>query len=240
MQMSLCEYDFGMVNEPFRKKCDFKNLGSASVLALADGDIYRVNPEFGSVFIMVMNGILPVLTDQGETLCILKAGCHAELTTNCTVYSRGYAFVIQTHYYRGLTRIGLQLEERCSLRFIDGCMDSLLISPLLKGNPCLNFLYIPPNTTQTLHTHPSARLGLVISGRGVCVLESGQIDLSPMTFFIVQDNILHQFLTTDSDLRIFVFHPDSDFGPSNEEHPMINRSFIEGTSVTELRKCKDI
>lgn len=233
-------YDFGQVNKPYCEEYDLKDLGKVTVQTLTRGNSYRIDPELGSVYIMVMDGFLTVKNLDEVTLCTLNSGSHAELSVSSTIYANGNAFVIQTHYYRGLTRIGLQLEEHCSLKFIDGCRDTLLISPLIKGNPCLNFLYIPKYTIQTLHTHPSARLGLVLAGRGVCVVESGKIDLVPKTFFVLQDNVLHQFLTEDSELHIFVFHPDSDFGPSNVEHPMINRSYIEGISVTDLRKTKDI
>lgn len=238
--MTICEYEFGIVRQPFLKKYFLKDLGIATVQTLLEGETYTIQPDQGSVFVMVMDGILKVFDHLGDTICTLKQGCHAEMTMAATIRSNGHAFLIQTHFYKGLTRIGMMLEECCSLSFIDDCKDTLLISPLIKGNPCLNFLHIPQNTTQTLHTHPSARLGLVISGQGLCVLESGSIDLVPNTFFIVQDNVLHQFLTTDSELGIFVFHPDSDFGPSNAEHPMINRSYIDGTSVTELRKTRNI
>lgn len=240
MQQTLCEYDFGLVNEPYCKEYYLQNLGNITVWTLNVGQVYTVDPELGSVYIMVMDGVFSITNEENQILCTLKSGCHAELTTPSTIYSQGNAYVIQTHYYRGLTRIGMQLENKCSLRFIDGCMDTLLISPLVKADPCLNFLYIPKNTTQTLHTHPSARLGMVLYGTGACVVESGAIDLMPNRFFIIQDNVLHQFLTTYSELGIFVFHPDSDFGPSNAEHPMINKSFIGRTSVTELRKIKDI
>lgn len=32
-------------------------------------------------------------------------------------------------------------------------------------------------------------------------------------------------------LKIVVYHPDSDFGPTDEAHPMVNRTIINGVSV---------
>ena len=55
------------------------------------------------------------------------------------------------------------------LPYIDGCSDSLLVSPVLRGDPCLNHLHFPGGIKQTKHTHPSGRAGLVIGGKGVCV-----------------------------------------------------------------------
>ena len=35
---------------------------------------------------------------------------------------------------------------------------------MLLGDPCLNLLHIPPSTRQSAHTHPSIRVGLIVSG----------------------------------------------------------------------------
>ena len=33
---------------------------------------------------------------------------------------------------------------------------------------------------------------------------------------------------------VVAFHPDSDFGPTHEVHPMINRTIVEGVPASQL------
>lgn len=140
-------------------------------------------------------------------------------------------FLCVRHDYIGMQYIGGPVEELGRLKYIDGCSDSLLLSPLLKGDPCLNFLYVPPGLDQTAHTHPSVRVGMIISGRGYCKTEDGNLPLEVGSVFVLPPEELHSFHTEDDSLRIVVYHPESDFGPTHEEHPMINYTFVEGESL---------
>ena len=63
--------------------------------------------------------------------------------------------------YRAMNTFGGSIEEVGRLKYIDGCTDSLLIPPVKMGDPCLNHLHFPKNITQTGHTHPSHRIGIV-------------------------------------------------------------------------------
>lgn len=45
--------------------------------------------------------------------------------------------------------------------------------------PSMNLLHIPPGIEQTMHTHPSDRIGVVVSGAGQCVTPEGLVDLVP-------------------------------------------------------------
>ena len=38
---------------------------------------------------------------------------------------------------------------------------------------------------------------------------------------------LHSFKTSDNYMDIIAFHPDSDTGPTDGNHSMINRTFID-------------
>lgn len=138
----------------------------------------------------------------------------------------GQGLVISRHGYTGLFQIGGPIETTGRLRYIDGCTDTLLISPVVQGDACLNLLHIPPNTKQTQHTHPSLRAGVVVSGRGTCVTPDGTVDLMPGLAFVIPSNSLHSFHTEGEALRVIAFHPDSDFGPTHEDHPMVNRTII--------------
>jgi quercetin dioxygenase-like cupin family protein len=129
---------------------------------------------------------------------------------------------------RGFFHIGGPIEETGRLRYIDGCTDSLLIPPVTLGDPCLNLLHIPPGTRQTEHTHPSVRVGLIVRGSGECVTPGGRFPLRPGLAFVIPEETLHSFHTSTDSLLVIAYHPDSDFGPTNERHPMINRTIVPG------------
>lgn len=129
--------------------------------------------------------------------------------------------------YTGFFQIGGPVEEKGRLQYIDGCTDSLLISPVMFGDPCLNLLHIPPHTKQTQHTHPSLRLGMIISGSGICKTPEMDFPLSPGTLFYIPAGGLHSFHTDSDALRVIAWHPDSDFGPTHENHPMVNKTVID-------------
>src|SRR6266480_3076480 len=91
----------------------------------------------------------------------------------------GCGIVISRLGYRGQNLVGGPVEAAGRLRYIDGCTDSLLISPVKMGDPCLNALYFPTEIDQTSHTHPSMRVGLVAKGKGRCITPEGSQDLIP-------------------------------------------------------------
>lgn len=134
--------------------------------------------------------------------------------------------------YSGFFQIGGPVESVGRLRYIDGCTDSLLIPPVLLGDPCLNLLHIPPNTRQTAHTHPSLRVGLIVRGSGECVTPEGRSPLHPGLAFVIPAGARHSFHTAAYDLLVIAYHPDSDFGPTHECHPMVNRTVI-GPPITD-------
>jgi quercetin dioxygenase-like cupin family protein len=151
-----------------------------------------------------------------------------------SVSGPGSGQTISVANYLGLFQIGGPIEPRGRLQYIDGCSDTLLVPPPVFGDPCLNLLYLPPGTTQTAHTHPSLRAGLIAAGEGRCHTRGGQHDLLPGTAFLIEAESLHSFHTTDHALYVIAFHPDSDFGPRHDDHPMVNRTIIGGQSAARL------
>ncbi len=148
------------------------------------------------------------------------------------------AIIIERINYAGVFTIGGSIEETGRLKYIDGCTDSLLIAPVKYGDPCLNHLHFPAGIEQTMHTHPSMRVGLVARGHGECVTPYGNIPLFPGQIFIIHEEGPHCFRTFDNTMDVIAYHPDSDFGPKDEEHPMINRTIVDGVSakhITEIR-----
>lgn len=159
------------------------------------------------------------------------------------------ALLIESIGYDAPFNLGGPLEEKGRLKYIDGCTDSLLIPPVKMGDPCLNHLHFPPEIDQTMHTHPSVRIGLVYRGRGKCVTPWGNYELMPGMVFIIhpEDETKqvgldgnehavgsHCFATFDSTMDVVAFHPDSDFGPTDQDHPMVNRTIVNGISASNL------
>jgi len=146
----------------------------------------------------------------------------------------GEGILIEYANYNGFFQIGGAIEKTGRLKYINGCMDSLLISPVRKGEPCLNSLYFPSGIVQTAHTHPSYRIGLVVEGMGECITSLGRGALRAGMAFVIQEGMVHSFKTAEEEYMIVLtFHPDSDFGPEDENHPMINRTIVEGISANQ-------
>lgn len=153
--------------------------------------------------------------------------------------SRGARVVVVSRQdWLGLPYI-TTVEHEGRLRYIDGCTDSLLIPPVKLGDPCLNLLYFPSGIDQTAHTHPSDRIGLILSGHGLChSYDNGAellTELLPGMIFCIHTDGHHKFSTPfGEDMRVLAYHPESDFGPQDENHPMINRTIVEGVSASQI------
>ena len=168
----------------------------------------------------------------------ISAGMYFSAPGEVTIRGNGSGVAISRIDYHGFLHIGGPVEHHGRLKYIDGCTDSLLVPPIMMGDPCLNLLYFPPGVTQTQHTHPSMRVGIVIRGRGECTTPSGSTALLPGVVFIIPADGVHGFLTEESEMAVIAYHPDSDFGPTHEVHPMINRTIVDGVSarlIAEIR-----
>ncbi len=161
-------------------------------------------------------------------------------STNSTFsINGGRGILIERIGYKGMNMIGGPVESWGRLKYIDGCTDSLLIPPVKLGDPCFNALFFPPNTDQTAHTHPSMRVGMVIRGAGTCVTPEKEYDLVPGKIFIIHEEGMHKFKTNGhSQLVVVAYHPDSDFGPVDEDHPMINRTLVDGISAAKIDEIR--
>lgn len=170
---------------------------------------------------------------------VLTAGMYASVPGKCEVrpvgqdLSRG--MVVSALGWLGMMVLGGPLEERGRLRYIDGCTDSLLVPPVRLGDPCLNGLWFPMLTRQTTHTHPSVRIGMVVRGRGRCVTDEDIYELRPGMMFLIHADGDHRFETpSDSGLTVIAWHPDTDCGPTDQGHPMVNRTMVDGVSASLL------
>lgn len=164
----------------------------------------------------------------------LQSGMYFALPGLGSVQGDCCGLVVSLYGASGLFQLGGPVEERGRLHYIDGCSDTLLLSPVVRGDACLNLLVIPPQTCQTAHTHPSLRAGIIAAGHGLCRLNSRDVPLQPGDLFVIDPETLHSFHTEGESLTVIAFHPDSDFGPHRDDHPMVNRTLVEGVSAARL------
>jgi len=190
---------------------------------------YTLQP--GMFFVLPGSGTI----ESGTSVCPKEVSVSDASDSGATIPHRACSgLVISRLGYLGLWQIGGPVEETGRLRYIDGCSDTLLVCPPLLGEPCLNHLHIPPHTCQTEHTHPSIRLGIILRGHGECRTPEAVFALSPGMAWYIPTGCLHAFYTTEESLDVIAWHPDSDFGPTHVNHPMVNRTYVEGTSASHL------
>jgi mannose-6-phosphate isomerase-like protein (cupin superfamily) len=146
----------------------------------------------------------------------------------------GRCLLIHSREHVGLFQVGGPVESVGRLRYIDGCSDTLLISPPRCGDPCLNHLHFPAGISQTMHTHPSVRIGVVVRGSGYCHTPAGSQPLRANMCWALPANAQHRFVTTDDTLDVVAWHPDSDTGPKDDDHPMLNRTVVDGVPASQL------
>ena len=190
-------------------------------------------PAAGTHYGFVQSGSLQLNCQAGEFQ--LREGMYFAVPGSAELRTEGTGFVASRLDYSGFLHIGGPVEQAGRLRYIDGCSDSLLIPPVVLGDPCLNLLFLPPDTRQTRHTHPSCRLGIILSGHGICRTGAGEIELQPGYVFHIPAQAEHSFHTDKQALRVIAWHPDSDCGPVHHNHPMINRTIIDGISAAGRR-----
>lgn len=166
----------------------------------------------------------------------LYAGDFFSVIGNVRIESAGFGMVNSAKAYKGFNVFGGPIESAGRLRYIDGCTDTLLVPPVRKGDPCFNHLHFPAGITQTPHSHPSVRTGVVLRGSGECVIpeENKVLPLVSGQAFIIKTGTLHSFNTIFDSMDVIAFHPDSDTGMTDEDHPMINRTMVNGVSAREI------
>lgn len=174
---------------------------------------------------VVTSTALGVLVLPAETYFALQGPIEISGADGFAVVRKGFV---------GLNAIGGPVERTGRLKYIDGCTDTLLVAPTKLGDPCLNLLHFPPGIEQTRHTHPSNRVGMIASGRGRCITPHGNVNLLPGVVFVIPKNAEHSFATVEDELRVIAFHPDSDTGPTDEDHPMVRRTIVDGVSASLL------
>ena len=198
-------------------------------------------PNKGGCFGYVFSGAIEIKT-EGE-LVVVPKGFWFSTKSGFTALKMTEDFrfcVWQKEDYVGALTLG-KVEDEGRLKYIDGAFDSILHSPIKFGMPCLNALFMPKQVHQTMHTHPSLRSGFIIKGGATCVTPEGHHLLETGQIFILVADAEHKFrsdLAENTEMKLVAYHPDSDFGPTDELHPMINRTIVNGVSAKNIDSIK--
>lgn len=166
-----------------------------------DGDIYAL--KAGEFFSIPVRENKPTFSTQSSVFIVVRMG------------------------FIGQHVIG-KIEKTGRLSYIDGCSDTMLVYPPRFGDPSLNYLHFPSNINQSFHTHPSIRIGIVVDGEGYSTLQDKEIKLSTGCIFSLEEQELHRFRTENTHMNIIAFHPDGEWGPTDENHTMLNRTYLAG------------
>lgn len=174
-----------------------------------------------------------VLFRPGKEPNKLDAGMYFCLPGGGKLEGKSSGIGISHLNYQSLFSLGA-IAPTGEFAYINGGTNSLLIAPVTGGDPCFNAMYFPPGVDQTLHTHPSYRIGMIITGGGKLEDRQTVLALKPGMTFLIGADSLHKFRTTETNLIAVVFHPDSDIEFTRGDNPMLKRTIVNGISASEL------
>lgn len=176
---------------------------------------------------IVMSGEVSLIRPNApkSSLC---GGMYFSITGSFQLVGEADVVVIRRIGYRGLFTVGGPVEKAGRLVYIDNCSTSILIPPARMGEPVFNLLVFPPNIEQTMHIHPTIRMGVVLNGAGKCVTpHRGPTDLKSKDVFYLAESAPHCFYSGAEGMTIIAYHPDSEGGPTDQNHPMLNRTYTK-------------
>jgi quercetin dioxygenase-like cupin family protein len=185
----------------------FDATGGTYYIMLQNASYYSDNIKFENVnAAFTVNSFFTVKCSQGTAVVIEYPGLH----------------LLESRYY-----VQDKLEMG-NLSYMDGGTNTTAVNPGRLGDPVINYVHFPAGMKQTLHTHPSHRVGMVLQGRGGVQLDHGELfGLKQGDVFFMQRNALHNFMCPfDQDVVLFVFAPDSGTGPTDEVNPLKIRTYV--------------
>jgi quercetin dioxygenase-like cupin family protein len=196
-----------------------------TITKLESGESRAFDAIDGTYYIMLEHASYYADSVKFENVCAAFA-VNNHFTIKC---GSGTAAII---CYRGLhlleSRYYVQdTLDMGNLSYIDGGTNTTAVNPGRLGDPVINYVHFPAGMTQTLHTHPSHRVGMVLKGRGLVELDDSEFPLQPGDVFFMQRNVLHNFKCPyNEDVVLFVFAPDSGTGPTDEVNPLKIRTYV--------------
>lgn len=204
---------------------DMRNTMYPSIAYLVTNSVHR-QESWSTIYGIVYQGTVTLpngkVANEMEYFCLTnRTDQEQEIAVN------GTAAMFTRLGFIGQDLVGGPIEQSGRLCYIDGCSDSLLVYPPRRGDPSLNLLSFPIGIDQSFHIHPSIRFGIVLDGKGINTIKSGDENLEPGTMFCIEEREYHRFRTTESEMRVIAYHPDGDWGPTDENHTMLNRTYIQ-------------
>lgn len=201
-----------------------KNFYPAQYWGLKNSEL-SFKDDYNHTFGFVQSGEVEIKTPTHSTFKVSQ-GMYFSIPGPFDIHGKAEACLFKKFGHRGLFSIGGPLEAHGRLCYIDNCTTTVLSPAARLGDPCLNLLVFPPNVKQTLHIHPSLRYGIIVAGKGTCFNpQAGELQLKPGMVFCLEETYPHCFNSDKEGLVIVAFHPDSDMGPTDQQNPMLNRTY---------------
>jgi hypothetical protein len=192
----------------------------------ADGET-AYEDKTSTYYGIVLNGQAE-LVRQGLPNLSLAMGMYFSAVGPFKLKGGAEVAVIRRFGYRGLFTVGGPCEDHGRLVYIDNCTTSILIPPARAGEPVFNLLVFPPNVEQTMHIHPTVRMGVVLAGNGSCITPKNPPQpLEKGMAFYLAESAAHCFYSGPQGMSIIAYHPDSEGGPMDTNHPMLNRTYTK-------------
>lgn len=196
------------------------------ITKLEVGESRQFDPR-GTDYVLLHNASLS--TSIGNLRNVEAAICHVDpyavtcgdTDSSAVIISYPGLRLLENRYY-----VQRKLDQG-NLSYMDGGTNTTAVNPGRLGDPVVNYVHFPANMYQTLHTHPSHRVGLVLSGNGKIELDNNEyFDIRQGEAFFMRRNELHNFITDKEPVILFVFAPDSGTGPTDEVNPLKIRTYI--------------
>lgn len=181
--------------------------------------------KFSTIYGYVQEETITILTKNNVWPDVPK-GFYFCIVGEFKIKGKGSCVLFERIGVRGIFQIGGPLENIGRVAYISGCSDSLLVFPPRMGDPCMNCLWFPKNVRQTMHIHPTVRFAIVTKGNGRCITPEGELPLKEGYVFKLKAMSQHCFFTDQEEMTIVTYHPDSDWGPTDDQHPMLNKTLL--------------
>lgn len=195
------------------------------ITKLESGESRAFDYTPGTYYIMLQNASYYADNVKFEDVCAAFA-VNNHFTIKC---GAGTAVVIE---YLGLRLLESRYYvqdtlDMGNLSYMDGGTNTTAVNPGRLGDPVVNYVHFPAGMKQTLHTHPSHRVGMILKGHGLVELDNSEFPLKQGDVFFMQRNVLHNFMCPyGEDVVLFVFAPDSGTGPTDEVNPLKIRTYV--------------
>ena len=197
-------------------KIDKYDNGAVAIVKSKEFDLYAYTTYVGKQQVYV---------EQGDSIWLVNDS-KAEVV-------RGGKFVNVEAL--GVVIRGYQCEEKTSsyssgsnLPYVNGCSSHQVFPPVRIGDPTMQLLYLPSNTSeQAHHIHSTARVVYVLDGEGWSVQgmnNETEVKLNKGDVIILDKMTPHHFRTESSSLTVVPIHIFSST-VFEKNHPMFNGTF---------------